>query len=93
MSGYLIILLDIQYLGKRLIPEKVERYSIGPGGEKLYDVAVLVVGGSYLPYRVPRDRSALSPPTCGRTGGSPSRTAPATEPTRAGRGMPTAVGR
>ena len=58
---YLIIMLDMHYLSEHLLPEMVDQYFAGPDGEKLYDVAVLVDGGPYFLYRVPRDRSAVSP--------------------------------
>ena len=61
IAVYLIALLDVQYLGERLLPEMVDQYFAGPDGQKLYDVAVLVEGGPYFLYRVPRDRSAISP--------------------------------
>lgn len=58
---YLIVLLDIHYLSEHMLPEMVDQYFAGPEGKKQYDVAVMVDGGPYFLYRVPRDRSAIFP--------------------------------
>ena len=49
--GYLILKLDWDYIAERLLPDVLNQYFTGPGGEPLYDIALCLDGQIHSVYR------------------------------------------
>ncbi len=51
LAGYLILVLDWDYVAQVMMPDLVQRFFAGPDGERVYEVAVLADGGEHFLYR------------------------------------------
>ncbi len=49
-TGHLILVLDWTYVTESILPDFVQRFFAGPGGERLYEVAILTRGGDRFLY-------------------------------------------